>query len=136
MPNNNNAIIVSTLDMDRISALMDKLPKLSKELERLENELDRATVLNPEEIPADVVTMNSTVKFKFQGSDDVMQKTLVYPHDVKGNDDISIFAPVGSALLGLSKGQQLTWPMPNGVERTIEIIDIIDQPERNGEYNH
>ena len=135
MPNNNNAIIVSTLDMDRISALMDKLPNLSQELERLENELDRATVLAPEEIPADVITMNSTVKFKFQGSDDVMQKTLVYPHDVNNSDDISIFAPVGSALLGLSKGQQLTWPMPNGVERTIEIIDIIEQPERNGEYN-
>lgn len=135
MPNNNNTILVSTLDMDRISALMDKLPKLSKELERLEDELDRATVLPPEEMPADVVTMNSTVTFKFHGSNDIMQKTLVYPHDVKSNDDISIFAPVGSALLGLAKGQSLTWPMPNGAERTIEIVDIIDQPERNGEYN-
>ncbi len=135
MPNNNNTILVSTLDMDRISALMDKLPKLSKELERLEDELDRATVLPPEEMPADVVTMNSTVTFKFHGSNDIMQKTLVYPHDVKSNDDISIFAPVGSALLGLAKGQSLTWPMPNGAERTIEIVDIIEQPERNGEYN-
>ncbi|MGC9422967.1 MULTISPECIES: nucleoside diphosphate kinase regulator [Vibrio] len=133
MPNN-HSIIVSTLDMDRISALMDNMPKLSAELERLEDELDRATVLAPEEIPANVVTMNSTVKFKFLGSDEIMQKNLVYPKDLKTSDDISIFAPVGSALLGLSEGQQLSWPMPSGGEKTIEIIEVVYQPEREGEY--
>lgn len=87
-----NTIVVSTLDMDRISQLMDNLATLSPELEKLEEELDRATVLEPEEMPENVVTMNSTVRFKFSGSDEVMEKTLVYPNDVKSSADVSIFA--------------------------------------------
>ncbi|EEY45242.1 regulator of nucleoside diphosphate kinase [Vibrio mimicus VM223] len=130
-----NTIVVSTLDMDRISQLMDNLATLSPELEKLEEELDRATVLEPEEMPENVVTMNSTVRFKFSGSDEVMEKTLVYPNDVKSSADVSIFAPVGSALLGLAVGQQLAWPMPGGALKTLEIIDIVYQPERAGEFH-
>lgn len=131
---NTDSIVVSTLDMDRISALMDNMSGLSPELLRLEDELDRATIIEPQEIPDGVVSMNSTVRFKFQGQDNIMQKTLVYPHEVKSNEDISIFAPVGSALLGLSAGQTLSWPMPGGMEKTIEIIEVIYQPEREGHY--
>lgn len=132
---NKPSIIVSTLDMDRISALLEKATQWSAELEKLEDELDRATVMASSDMPSDVVTMNSTVCFKFVGSDNSMEKTLVYPDQVRTSEDISIFAPVGSALLGLSVGQQLTWPMPGGQERTIEIIDVVYQPERAGDFH-
>ncbi|ASU23981.1 nucleoside diphosphate kinase regulator [Vibrio qinghaiensis] len=128
-------VLVSSLDMDRISALLDGMPKLTPELEKLEAELDRATIVAPQEMPNNVVSMNSTVRFKFIDSDEVIEKSLVYPHEVKSNEDISIFAPVGSALLGLSVGQQLSWPMPGGRERVIEILDVVYQPERDGEFN-
>ncbi|MBE3662343.1 nucleoside diphosphate kinase regulator [Vibrio navarrensis] len=132
---NKPSIIVSTLDMDRISTLLEKATQWSVELEKLEDELDRATVMASSEMPSDVVTMNSTVRFKFVGSDNSMEKTLVYPDQVRSSEDISIFAPVGSALLGLSVGQQLTWPMPGGQEKTIEIIDVVYQPERAGDFH-
>ncbi|ELN6932373.1 nucleoside diphosphate kinase regulator [Vibrio navarrensis] len=132
---NKPSIIVSTLDMDRISTLLEKATQWSAELEKLEDELDRATVMASSDMPSDVVTMNSTVCFKFVGSDNSMEKTLVYPDQVRSSEDISIFAPVGSALLGLSVGQQLTWPMPGGQERTIEIIDVVYQPERAGDFH-
>lgn len=132
---NAHTIVVSTLDMDRISALLDQMPKLSPELEKLEDELDRATIKAPQEMPHDVVSMNSTVRFRFMGKDDIIQKNLVYPHDVKNKDDISIFAPVGSALLGLASGQTLSWPMPGGTEKTIEIIEVVYQPERAGSFD-
>lgn len=132
---NKPSIIVSTLDMDRISTLLEKATQWSAELEKLEDELDRATVMASSDMPSDVVTMNSTVCFKFVGSDNSMEKTLVYPDQVRSSDDISIFAPVGSALLGLSVGQQLTWPMPGGQEKTIEIIDVVYQPERAGDFH-
>ncbi|WHR53712.1 nucleoside diphosphate kinase regulator [Vibrio furnissii] len=134
MPNH-HTIVVSTLDMDRISALLEKMPKLSPELEKLEDELDRATINDPQDMPDNVVSMNSTVRFKFTGKDEIIQKNLVYPHEVKNSDDISIFAPVGSALLGLAAGQTLTWPMPGGAEKTIEIIEVVYQPEREGDFN-
>ncbi|ELG2044304.1 nucleoside diphosphate kinase regulator [Vibrio fluvialis] len=131
----NHTIVVSTLDMDRISALLDQMPKLSPELEKLEDELDRATIKEPQEMPDNVVSMNSTVRFKFMGKEEIIQKNLVYPNEVKSNDDISIFAPVGSALLGLAAGQTLTWPMPGGAEKTIEILEVVYQPEREGDFS-
>ncbi|MBY8170113.1 nucleoside diphosphate kinase regulator [Vibrio fluvialis] len=131
----NHTIVVSTLDMDRISALLEQMPKLSPELEKLEDELDRATIKEPQEMPDNVVSMNSTVRFKFMGKEEIIQKNLVYPNEVKSNDDISIFAPVGSALLGLAAGQTLTWPMPGGAEKTIEILEVVFQPEREGDFS-
>jgi regulator of nucleoside diphosphate kinase len=111
------------------------MPNIAAELVELEAELDRATVLEPEEMPSNVVTMNSTVEFKFSGEERTMTKTLVYPSELKSSDDISIFAPVGSALIGLSVGQKLDWPMPNKQVKTIEIVDITYQPERCGALN-
>ncbi|EHR0244974.1 nucleoside diphosphate kinase regulator [Vibrio parahaemolyticus] len=131
----NNSIYISSLDMNRITALLDKMPNIAAELVELEEELDRATVLEPEEMPSNVVTMNSTVEFKFAGEERTMTKTLVYPSELKSSDDISIFAPVGSALIGLSVGQKLDWPMPNKQVKTIEIVDITYQPERCGALN-
>ncbi|EPX4127133.1 nucleoside diphosphate kinase regulator [Vibrio alginolyticus] len=131
----NNSIYISSLDMNRITALLDKMPNIAAELVELEAELDRATVLEPEQMPDNVVTMNSTVEFKFSGEDRTMTKTLVYPSELKSSDDISIFAPVGSALIGLSVGQKLDWPMPNNQLKTIEIVDITYQPERCGALN-
>ncbi|EHH1109000.1 nucleoside diphosphate kinase regulator [Vibrio parahaemolyticus] len=131
----NNSIYISSLDMNRITALLDKMPNIAAELVELEAELDRATVLEPEEMPSNVVTMNSTVEFKFTGEERTMTKTLVYPSELKSSDDISIFAPVGSALIGLSVGQKLDWPMPNKQVKTIEIVDITYQPERCGALN-
>ncbi|ELA7356596.1 nucleoside diphosphate kinase regulator [Vibrio alginolyticus] len=131
----NNSIYISSLDMNRITALLDKMPNIAAELVELEAELDRATVIEPEQMPDNVVTMNSTVEFKFSGEDRTMTKTLVYPSELKSSDDISIFAPVGSALIGLSVGQKLEWPMPNNQVKTIEIVDITYQPERCGALN-
>lgn len=131
----NNSIYISSLDMNRITALLDKMPNLASDLVQLDAELDRATVLEPSEMPPNVVTMNSTVVFKFTDSDKTMTKTLVYPSELKSSDDVSIFAPVGSALIGLSVGQQLAWPMPNKQTKTIEIVDVVYQPERCGALN-
>ena len=127
-------ITVSAVDMDRIEALIEKVSRMTPELETLESELDRATIDEPVNMPADVVSMNSTVRFKFAGDSKVFEKTLVYPQDARSEHQISIFAPVGSALLGLAVGQSLEWPMPNGQSRTVEILEVLYQPERVGEY--
>lgn len=129
------AITVSSLDMDRIEALIDKMPKLTEEIESLLDELDRATIVEPEEMPDNVVTMNSTVRFAITDTDKVFQKTLCYPKDAaKGEDYLSIFTPMGSALLGLSVGQKIDWHVPNAADLQVEIIEVVFQPERAGEY--
>lgn len=127
-----NPIYISNIDINRITAMLDKMPSVAAELVKLEEELDRAIVVEPEEMPDNVVRMNSTVEFKFSGDEKVLTRTLVYPQDLKSSDDISIFAPVGSALIGLAIGQKLDWPMPNKQTKTIEIVNVAYQPEQSG----
>lgn len=128
------AIVVSSLDMDRIEALIEKMQRVTPEIEKLEEELDRATIVDSTKMPTDVVSMNSVVRFKFAGDNKEFEKTLVYPNDVNSENHISIFAPVGSALLGMAVGQSLEWPTPNGRSRIVEILDVIYQPERAGDF--
>jgi regulator of nucleoside diphosphate kinase len=102
----------------------------------LESELARANVVEPAEIPPTVVTMNSTVRFSVESSQDEFELTLVYPKDIDSSGKkISILAPVGSALLGLSQGDEIEWPKPGGGLIKVKIKEVIYQPERAGEYH-
>lgn len=129
-------ITVSTQDADRIDALLSSLPKGSfSGQELLETELERANIVEPTEVPPTVVTMNSTVRFRNADGEE-FTLTLVYPRDMddKGST-ISILAPVGSALLGLSQGDSMEWPKPGGGVLKVEIVEVTYQPERAGELH-
>lgn len=131
------SIIVSSLDFERIEALLDSLPPNSfPEADLLAAELDRAQKLDPQKMPADVVTMNTKVRFAVEPSGKEYELTLVYPKAIDGSaGKISILAPVGSALLGLSVGQEIEWPAPGGNIVRVRIIDILYQPERAGDFH-
>ena len=77
-------ITLSSLDMDRIEALLAAIPSsaLAGKAE-LQAELDRADVLPPEQMPPTVVTMNSTVKFSIVETGKEFCLTLVYPRDME-----------------------------------------------------
>jgi regulator of nucleoside diphosphate kinase len=47
---------------------------------------------------------------------------------------VSILAPVGTALLGLSVGQHIDWPMPGGKQLKLTLLEVEYQPEAAGEY--
>ena len=130
-------IIISETDAERLETLLDSLSESSfPGKKELEAELGRATILPSTQIPPSVVTMNSEVKFKVLPSQEQFCLTLVYPKDVKENGKtISVLAPVGSALLGLSQGDQIAWPKPGGGMLNVQIEEIIYQPERAGEYH-
>src|SRR5574340_585239 len=107
-------VILSTVDAERLERLLESLPSSAVPGKAdLEAELARAEVMDPKDIPPSVVTMNSTVKFKVESSTEEFCLTLVYPKDVDpSGGTISILAPVGSALLGLSQGDTIEWPRP------------------------
>jgi regulator of nucleoside diphosphate kinase len=131
-------IVLSSLDAARLTRLLESIADHAfPGREDLEAELARARVVAPKEVPPDVVTMNSTVRFRIQSSSKDFFLTLVYPKDVdaKGGT-ISILAPVGSALLGLSRGDEIEWPKPGGGVLRVRIEDVIYQPERAGDFRH
>jgi len=130
-------IVISSVDIDRLEKLIDTLPRNAfVGRAELESELARANVVDPREIPPTVVTMNSTIRFIVESSSDEFELTLVYPKDVDSSGKtISILAPVGSALLGLSQGDEIEWPSPSGGVLRVQIKEIIYQPERSGEFH-
>lgn len=128
-------ITISSLDLERLESLLDSVDESSASI-ALEDELARARVLAPEKMPKDVVTMNSTVRFKVSSSDKEFRLTLVYPKDMKDpSETVSILAPVGSALLGLSVGSEIQWPTPDGKSNVVHIDEVIYQPEREGDLH-
>lgn len=130
-------ITISSLDSERLYDLIDALPANSYAgVNELIDELDRANVVEPTEIPPTIVTMNSTVKFVVQSSKEEFMLTLVYPKDLDASGKkISILAPVGSALLGLSQGDEIEWPKPGGGLIQVKIEEVTYQPERAGELH-
>ncbi len=130
-------ITISSLDADRLYKLIESIPENSfAGKNELEAELDRANIVEPTDIPPTIVTMNSTVKFVVESSQDEFMLTLVYPKDIDSSGNkISIFAPVGSALLGLSQGDEIEWPKPGGGLIKVKIKAVTYQPERAGELH-
>lgn len=129
-------VTMSSLDHSRLERLLEtgensRLPGI----DALQREMDRATLVAPAEVPASVVTMNSTIRFVDDASGTRHEFTLVYPADAGKPGTISVLAPVGSALLGLSVGQSIRWPAPGGRELDLRVLEVVRQPEAMGELH-
>jgi regulator of nucleoside diphosphate kinase len=99
-------------------------------LKDLRAELDRAVIVPSRKIPADVITMNSTVRLRDLETDERETYTLVYPeHADIAADKLSILAPIGTAILGYRVGDVVSWRVPSG-SCQIEIEELLYQPER------
>ena len=130
------ALLLSRLDCDRIEALLEDPRNADIDTSKLEAELARAQVVEPGQMPADVITMNSTARFRDEASGDEREMTLVYPSGADGsNDKVSILAPVGSALLGLRVGDTIEWPVPGGRTIRLRVLSIRYQPEAAGDLH-
>lgn len=131
-------IIVNRLDYIRIQKQINEA-RLKKtidavEAEKLLNELNSATIVNPNEIPGDVVTMNSVVKISFADSEKQLEFKIVYPDEANFKEKrVSIFSPVATALIGFRVGDLIEWMVPGGPTK-IRIDEIIYQPESAGDF--
>jgi regulator of nucleoside diphosphate kinase len=120
-------IIVSNEDYDGIQAMLEKEDFMPSH-DLLIDELDRAKIVPNNKLPINVVRMNSTVTFTMQSTHKTFSLTLVYPRDVKESGTLSILTPVGSALIGLSIGQEIEWPLDKN-KSTVVHIDTVEYKE-------
>lgn len=115
------SLIVSSHDMDRLEAMLDS-PAVSQTpaARALTRELDRATVMAPDQMPDGIVMMHSRVECEDGVTGEKHVLTLVFPREADvDHGKVSVLAPVGSALLGLSVGQCIDWDAPGG--RTLKL---------------
>lgn len=90
-------------------------------------EIDRAVVISLEAaILTDTVTMNTQVFYTDESTGARQHLNLVYPQEAGGCACcVSILAPVGTALLGLSAGQAIEWDFPDGNHRRLRVDQVI-----------
>jgi regulator of nucleoside diphosphate kinase len=68
--------------------------------------------------------MNSTARCREESSGKEYVLTLTYPQQAAAQGKVSVLAPIGSALLGLSVGQRIDWPSPGGKTLRLNLLDV------------
>ena len=123
--NDRPPITLTSCDYERLTQmLMLNKYRTLPGIDELQDELDRANVVEPEELPNDVITINSTARFLDETSNEQFEITLVYPDKADGATKISVLAPVGSALLGMSVGQSIPWQVPGRQKLLLKVLDV------------
>lgn len=127
-------LYLTELDVTRLERLASRggVPHM---LELLDDLLARATIVEPREIPRDIVTMNSRFTCLLEGEAAPREWTLVYP-DAADYDAgcISVLSPAGSSLLGVHAGQTVQFQQPDGRAQKIAVKEITYQPEAHGQF--
>jgi regulator of nucleoside diphosphate kinase len=99
------------------------------ELKALAEELQRAVVVDPRDVPSDVITMNSRAEMLDLGTGETVTFTLVFPSQANIDEEkISVLAPIGAGMLGYRVGDEFEWQVPDGVRR-MRVTQIHYQPE-------
>ena|ERR1051325_3878236 len=118
-------ITLTANDYERLSLLAraaeDRMPDL---VSVLTDELERAHVL-ADGRPEQTVCMDSEVEFRDESTGKVQTVTLVYPGAADiSQRKISVLTPVGTALIGLSAGDSITWETRLGELRRLTVLQV------------
>ncbi|MBP7933419.1 MAG: nucleoside diphosphate kinase regulator [Phycisphaerae bacterium] len=126
-------IYITVEDMTRLSEYVRVARARHQEdisyLNTLREELDRADVVLPERMPADIVTMHSQVLLRDLASGEETQYVIVFPENadiLEGR--ISVVSPIGAAMLGRKVGDTIRVHAPAGTRR-MRIERLLFQPE-------
>ncbi len=126
-------IVMTRDDYGRLCGMLDRMPIQDRHhFQDLRREMGRARRIGSDEVPADVVTMGSTVHLRELETDEPWTFTVCFPEEADIREDrISVLSPVGTAIIGCRIGDVVDWPVPSGTVR-IRIESIAFQPEAAG----
>jgi len=125
----NKTICITKDDARQLRELLDVNKGMNdfeqNNLQELESELDQGTLIASEDVPQDVITMNSSVHLLDLDTAEEIICTLVYPDEADiDQNKISVLAPIGTAILGRSIGDTFEWEVPAGLRR-LKIKEIL-----------
>ncbi|MGE0498154.1 MAG: GreA/GreB family elongation factor [Ramlibacter sp.] len=96
--------------------------------------LDADTVPS-RDMPAHIVTMYSQVRVRDCHTGAQSKLVICYPADADAASGfVSVLSPAGRGLLGLSPGGVAQWATPDGATTSVELLEILFQPEASGDY--
>ena len=122
---NTQSLIIIQRELDILRKYLQDSILTEFNKKTLSAEIASARIVNEQELPVDVVSLNTVVHVQELRSKQSFIFQIVHPSaaDVKKNK-VSIFAPIAIALLGYRKGSVTRWEMPGGVQE-FEIQKVV-----------
>ena len=118
-----NPVIITEEDYQQLKGYINHDAGNDEEM-TLSAELKRAVILSKDAFPSHAVRLNSKVSVQDLDTDRVIEFTLVMPaHAVIHKNKVSILTPMGAALIGFRKGEEVRWKVPAGFKR-FRILDV------------
>jgi regulator of nucleoside diphosphate kinase len=129
--------MISRFDSERLVRLLgfERSERSTELVDALVRKLIRSRGASSDEVPSDVVTMNTTVLTIDLATEARKVYTLVFPANANhASGSISVFDPLGIALLGSHVGDVLEWDS-TGEIRSLRVDKILYQPEAAGDFH-
>lgn len=95
----------------------------------LRRRLEDALIHFPEEVPADVVTLNSRFLYRIDDQDPIAAVMVQSPPEDLADFALSVHTLRGLALLGVAEGSSVTAQYPDGKHETLLVERLLHQPE-------
>ncbi|OMQ10472.1 GreA/GreB family elongation factor [[Flexibacter] sp. ATCC 35103] len=123
-----NELIIEENEFELLKKIINSPQKKTdnvykQSVRRLENELKSAKILKNEEMPADIVRINSSITVKIEPNL-IRDFKIVFPE--KSNitqNKLSILSPMALALYGYSVNDEISWQFPSGINK-IKILKV------------
>lgn len=136
-------IYLSSEDHVRLQKVVDNLiedgGQNDEPLKKLQAELKRAVILDPSALPQNVVTLYTRVRLRDLEDGELDEWVLTMPEEADvDKQQLSILAPIGTAIIGMSEGDDFDWETPGGMRRLkIESVEHVPPPvqERKNLYD-
>ena len=124
----NNQIVIAEEDYETINNYVKPVIIFNRENAiLLLKEIKKATMVKRSELPQDVVRLNSKVIIKEESRKKLIELILVVPENADINKrKVSIFAPIGVALLGFRQGEKVRCDSPSG-NKVYRIMNVCNK---------
>ena len=128
-------MFITVDDYERLRGLIEVQNRGSEIAGRLMKELKNAKTFPQDKISENIVTMNSRARLREINSGREIEITVSYPEEADTRQQkVSVFSPIGVALLGRREGDITSWRVPGGIGR-FKVEKVLYQPEAQGHYS-
>ncbi len=131
---NATKMFITETDFSRLSSLLEStktfLGRDREHLSALEQQLRDAEIVDAQDLPNDVVTINSSVKVCDLDTGEEAVYTISFPRDVHiTKDRVSVLAPIGTFLIGRPVGATVDVQVPRGKKR-LRVLQVVPSAGR------
>lgn len=121
-----NPVIMREDDYSLLKPYIERMPDKDSEMS-LAHELKRAVVVKRDAFPPHAVRINSKVSILDLDTNRIIEFTLVMPeHADMRQNKVSVLTPMGAALIGFRKAEEVQWKVPAGLKR-FRILDVVNK---------